>query len=357
MPDINYFTLLEKIARKQEQFLVTVLYGFNEYLGEQIISCFSEQFLEEKNDFNFRRYYFDIENESQWDEVIGIAKSSSFFIESRKIVVAMIRDESKINPKKADLALLEAYVKKPNPNTILIIYFSLNSSKDDFKRVKKLKIDKLLKAVNTSASYLVNLDKMSEREVIFYIKNQLKRRNITITQSALEKIIEIKGDSYPEVITQLPKLEMAADETKSLDSEDIEQIITGIEAHSIWDLTEAIEKEDSLKYLQVLKYLFINGIKPSLIIGTLITHYNKIYTAKFLLRRKFPASDIGRVLNQPSFLLNKFIQSVKNFSDQRLEKILKIIYKLDYLSKTSGEESARLSLYNFLFQIKLLARR
>jgi len=357
MPEINYFTLLEKIASKQEQFLVTILYGFNEFLGERVISSFSNHFLESKNDFNFRRYYFDIENLDQWEEVVSIANSSSFFIESRKIIVATIRDENKINLNKTDKILLETYMKKPNPNTIFILYISLNSNKDDFKRIKKLKIDKLIKSLTTPHTYVINLDKISEREVKQYVKDQLKKRNITITSNALEKIIEIKGDSYPQVITQLPKLEIAASENKSLDSEDIEEIITGIEAHSIWDLTDAIEKEDSLKYLQVLKYLFINGINPSLIIGTLITHYNKIYTAKFLLKHKFPINDIGKVLNQPSFLLSKFIQSVKNFSDQRLEKILRIIYKLDYLSKTSGEDSARLSLYNFLFQIKLLARR
>jgi len=161
MPEINYFTLLEKIALKHEQFLVTILYGFNEFLGERVISSFSNQFLESKNDFNFRRYYFDIENMDQWEEVIGIANSSSFFIESRKIIVAMIRDESKINLNKTDKVLLETYMKNPNPNTIFIIYFSINSSKDDFKRIKKLKIDKLIKTLATPHTYIVNLDKTS----------------------------------------------------------------------------------------------------------------------------------------------------------------------------------------------------
>ena len=68
----------------------------------------------------------------------------------------------------------------------------------------------------------------------------------------------------------------------------------------------------------------------------------------------FPINDIGRVLNQPTYFLNKFINSVRNFSDKRLQQILEIIYKLDYESKTCGEDFVRLSLQSFIFEIKSL---
>jgi DNA polymerase III delta subunit len=106
-----------------------------------------------------------------------------------------------------------------------------------------------------------------------------------------------------------------------------------------------------------LRYLFINGIKPTLIIATLITYYNKIFTAKFLLKRRFPVNDIGKVLQQHPYFLNKFMNSVKSFSEKRLLDILDIIYKLDYEQKSSGEESARLSLQNFIFQVRSLRSR
>jgi len=357
MPEISFFSLLDKIKNQKEQFPFTVLYGFNEYLGEIIIRALSNQFLEEKNNFNFRRYYFDIENESDWLEIITMANSSNFFIESRKIVIVVIRDHKKITLNKTEKDILNKYLKNPNPHTILVTYLSLNISKDDFKQLKRQKIQKTLKEMDGTNVYLVNLDKIYERDVKQYIKNALRQKNITITESALEKIIEMKGDDFPTTMMQLPKLEIAASKGGGLDSEDIEKIITGIEAHSIWDLTDAIEHEDTKKYLQVLNFLFINGIKPSLIIGTLITHYNKIFTAKFLLKHKFPINDIGKVLNQPSFFLNKFIQSVRNFSEKRIKEVIDIIYKLDYESKTSGEDSAKLSLQNFIFKIKLLTTK
>ena len=354
MTTVSFFNFLNQIEAKKEKFPFNILYGFNEFLGEKIIQAFVDGFLEKKSDFNYRRYYLDSDNEVGWEDVVNEASSSGFFLQLRKIIVVVIRDEKRIGLNKMDREILKDYLKNPNPNTIFIIYFSLNLSKDDFNQLKKSKINRFMDEFSSFKYYSVNLDQISEREVINHIKNYLKERGITITSSALERIIEIKGDDFISVLHQLPQLEIAEKEGKSIDSEDIDKIITGIEAHSIWDLTDAIESEDANRYLSVLRYLFINGVKPALIIGTLINFYNKIYTAKFLLKHNFPIQDIGKVLRQPSFILQKFINSVKGFSEQKLQRILKIIYRLDFESKTSGEDSARLSLQNFIFQIKLL---
>lgn len=355
MPDITFFNLLKRVDSKKETYPVTVLYGYNEFLGERIIRSYCDAFLEERSDFNYRRFYFDSEyDQTTWEEVIGEANSASFFVQSRKILVATIRDPKKITLNAADKKLLKSYAAKPNPNTLLVIYFSLNANKDDFKTIKTQKINKIIKELSAPSCYTVDLDKISEQEVKGYIFNYLKSSGMSITGSAIEKIFEIKEEDFISILYQLPRLEIAEVEDKSIDSEDVEKVITGVEAHSIWDLTDAIESEDAGKYLRILRYLFMNGIKPTLIIGTLITHYNKLYIAKFLLKRRYPVPEIGRALGQHSFFLNKFINTARSFSDKRLRQIIDLIYKLDFESKTSGEESARLSLQNFTFRIKTL---
>jgi DNA polymerase III delta subunit len=356
MPDTSFFDFLYRVKEGKEKFPVVVLHGFNEFLGENILKTFTDTFLEEKTEFNFRRYYFDSEyDETGWEEIVSEANSSSFFVQSRKILIVTIRDQKKITLKKYDKELLGSYLKKPNPNTILVIYFSLDVIKDDFKQVKRQKIDKFLKEVASPNTTSVNMDNIKEIEFKRYVTRYMKDNGMTITASALDKIIEVKEEDFISVLYQLPKLVIADVENKSIDSEDIDKIITGVEAHSIWDLTDAIENDDSEKYLKVLKYLFMNGIKATLIIGTLVTHYNKIYIAKFLLKRKYPINDIGKLLGQHSYFLNKFIQSARSFSGKRLKHVLKIIYDLDYESKTRGEESSRLSLQNFTFRSKLFS--
>lgn len=334
------------------------MYGFNEFLGEKIIKTFKANFLEEISDFNYRRYYFDAEYDScNWEEIISEVKSASFFMQSRKVIVVTIRDEKKATLLKYDKGLLEDYLKKTNPNTVLIIYFSFNTTKDDFKQLKKEKIDKFVKELSSPYCFNVDLDKISEIEFKRYITQDLKEMGKTITANALDKIVEMKEEDYLSVLHQLPKLEVAdVAGGKSIDSEDIDQIITGVEAHSIWDLTDSIEAEDTAKYLRILRYLFMNGTKAALIIGTLVTHYNKIYIAKFLLKRNYPVPEIGKLLGQNSYFLNKFIQSARSFSDKKLQHIVQILYDLDYESKTSGEDMSRLSLLSFTFRSKLMTR-
>ncbi len=358
MPDTSFIDFLTQIQKKDGSFPVVILSGFNEFLGEKIIKTFKANFLEEISDFNYRRYYFDPEyDECNWEEIISEVKSSSFFMQSRKVLVVTIRDEKKVTLAKYDKGLLEDYLKKPNLNTVLIIYFSFNTTKDEYKQLKKEKIDKFTKELSSPNCYNVDLDRISEIEFKRYITRHLKDIGKTITANALDKIVEMKEEDYISVLHQLPKLEVAdVSGGKSIDSEDIDQIITGVEAHSIWDLTDAIEAEDTAKYLRILRYLFMNGTKAALIIGTLVTHYNKIYIAKFLLKRNYPVPEVGRLLGQNSYFLNKFIQTARGFTNKKLLHIVQMLYDLDYESKTSGEDMSRLSLQNFTFRSKVMTK-
>jgi len=354
MPETTFFGFLNRIQAEKKFPPLLMLYGFNEFLGEYVIGEIGRVFGRDRTEFNFKRYYFDSEEDNSWEDILNEANSSSFFISSQKIITVAIRDEKKIALSAAAKKAVAAYLQKPNPHTTLIVFVSLDLSRDDYKQLKKDKIGRLKEHFDSVHTVTIDLDRTGAAEIKGFIKQYMKERKITITVGAIERIQEIMADDFVSIIHQLPKLEAAAASTMNIDSEDVDELITGINSHSIWDLTEAIEREDAGGYLEILKYLFINGIKPSFIIGTLISYYHKIYTAKFLMKHRFSVPDIGTVLQQPQFILNKFIALVKNFPDFKIQEVLKLIYRLDYESKTSGEESARISLQNFIFQVKLL---
>lgn len=356
MLESTFFNFINRLRSEKASPSVVILHGFNEFLGEHVIGELGRMIGPEKNEFNFKRYYFDMEEETSWQDILAEADSSSFFISAKKIITVAIRSEKKLGLKAADKEAIGRYLAKPNPHATLIVYVSLDVSRDDYKQLKKGKLDTLLKCFQSGQVVAIDLDKTPDAEIKNYVKQYLKERKIAITVGAMEKIQEIKGDAFVTIIQQLPKLEAVAAESLNIDIAEIDELITGINSHSIWDLTEAIEREDPSAYLDILKYLFINGIKPTFIIGTLISYYHKIYTAKFLMKHRFSIPDIGKVLQQPPFFLNKFIALVKNFSDFKIQEVLKLIYRLDYESKTSGEDSARISLQNFIFQVKFLKK-
>ena len=354
MPETTFFGFINRIQAEKKFPPLLLLYGFNEFLGEYVIGEIGRVFGQDRTEFNFKRYYFDNEEDTSWEEILSEANSSSFFISAQKIITVAIRDEKKIALSTAARKAVSQYLQKPNPHTTLIVFVSLDLNRDDYKQLKKEKIGKLKENFDSPYTVGIDLDRTGAAEIKSFIKQYMKERKITITAGAIERIQEIMADDFVSIIHQLPKLEAAAAKSLNIDSEDVDELITGINSHSIWDLTEAIERENAAVYLDILKYLFINGIKPSFIIGTLISYYHKIYTAKFLLKHHFSVPDIGTVLQQPQFILNKFIALVRNFPDFKIQEVLKLIYRLDYESKTSGEESARISLQNFIFQVKFL---
>jgi DNA polymerase III delta subunit len=352
--EYTYFNFLRENPERILEKPACLIYGFNEFLGDRIIKKYCQHFLEEKNDFNFKRYFFDKYDKSNWQEVIAELKSSTFFVQSKKVITAVIRDAQALVLKKEEKALIEEYIKNPNNNSIFIIHLSLNLLKDDYNNLKRSKLKTLIGIFKKPGSITINLDKLYERDVASYIREELKKDGLSITQNAINRIFEIMGGDFAAVIHQLPKFQIYNAAEKKIDSMDVEEILTGMQAHSIWDLVEAVEQEDTKKYISILNYLLLHGYKPVFIIGTLISHYNKIYIAKTLLQKRYPAQEIGAKLNQPSFRLTKFINSVRKFSQNRLAKILDIIYKIDYESKTGGENMAKLNLQNFIFRIKLL---
>jgi len=355
MLEANFFSARARFSAAPSPALV-VLFGFHEYLGESLIREIRQGFIGEVDEFSFKRYYLDSEEDKSWDEILREAQNRGLFLGAKKMVLVVIRNEKKLSLGTADRGALQEYLKKPNPQVLLVVFVSLDILRDDFKQVKKTRLDTFFKAVDSPSTLRIDLDRVSDIEIRSFLRGYFKERKIVISSAAIEKLLESRGEDVLAIIQQLPKLEMAAGDSRNLDSEILDQIISGVSSHSIWDLTEAVENEDATAYMNILNYLFINGIKPSFIIGTLITYYNKIYTAKFLLRHRFPVADICKILQQPAFIFNKFISLVRGFSEFKIHAILNLIYRLDFESKTGGEEMARISLQNFIFQVKTLGK-
>lgn len=350
----SFFRVLNAIDSGAPVKPVFFLHGYNEFPGERLISAVSKRFIGEKSDFAYSRFYMETGGTDSWEAVLNEVNSSGFFLQSRKVVVAVIRDSRNLTLSKENKKLLKEYIAQPNENSILIIYLSLNLIKDDYSQVRKQKVNKLLKDFESPYMSVVDFDAIYERDVKVYLKEKLGEDGYSITPSALDRLIELKGEDYIQLINQVDRLVLIASENKTVDADRVEQIISGVETHSIWDLAEAIENENIKEYLKILQYLFINGVKPAYITGTLITHYHRVFSAKKMLKAGVPAKEIGRILRQPPFILNRFLGTVRKFPEKKISKILDVIHKLDLESKSGGEDLARLSLQNFIFQVRIL---
>ncbi len=330
------------------------LTGYYEFVGEWVIAWAARHFLGETTQFNFRRMYQDSEEPGSWEDLFAEAGSATFFLQDRKLMVYVLRDKSKAVPAAGDLEVLKRYLEKPNSNTLVIIYQSLEFSPDDFKQFKKQKLDALALTLEPLPLAWIDLDRADSREIEAWIRRQADATGVKLGAVAMARMFELWADEPLRLLPHVPKVLASVAPGQEVAVEDVEKLVTGMTTHSIWDLIDAVEKLDVETYMSILKYLVISGVKPPIIIGTLVTHYNRVLMAKFLQKKRVGSQEIGRILKQPSFILNRFLKMVASVSDAHLRKILQLLYQLDYESKQAGEASSRLLLETFILELKTL---
>jgi len=308
------FRLLNSRSGELPSETVMLLSGYYEFVGEWIIGWAAKQFLGEVTQFNLFRYYQDSEESVSWNEVLAEAGSASFFVQDRKVLVLILRDKSKAVPNADEINLLTRYLEKPNPDTLIIVYQSLEFSPDDFKLFRKQKLDPLAEKLAALPLIWIDLDKADSREIETWIRRQAEYADVKLGTVAMNRMFELWADEPLRLLPHVPKVLAAVPPGQEVAVEDVEKLVTGMTTHSIWDLIDAVEQLDVKGYMSILKYLVISGVKPPVIVGTLVTHYNKVLLAKMLQKSRVGSQEIGRILKQPPFILNRFLRMVSTVS-------------------------------------------
>lgn len=333
---------------------VLLLSGYYEFVGEWLIRWAAKRFLGEINRFNLCRYYQDSEESVSWNELFAEAGNATFFIQDRKVLVFILRDRGRAVPAAEEIQVLARYLQKPNPNTLVVLYQSLEFSPDDYKQFRKQKLDPLAETLSPLPLLWVDLDHAETREVETWIQKQAEEAGVKLGSVAVNRMFELWADEPLRLLPHVPKVLVSVPQGKEVAVEDVEKLVTGMTTHSIWDLIDAVQQLDVRGYMAILKYLVVSGVKPPVIIGTLVTHYNKVLLAKMLQKSRVGSQEIGRILRQPPFILNRFLRMVSTISELHLRRVLKLLYQLDYESKQAGESSAYLLLETFILELKVL---
>ncbi len=348
MAFLNFFDCWEIVKQQKEISPVQFYYGYYEFLADMLIKKIVREYLLEKNDFNYRHFYFDEGETLNWQDVLDFVRAPSFFLLGKKVALVTIRKLKGLELSAEARSSLSAYFNAPNENALLIFHLSLDLLKDDYKQLKKGKLKNFF-ALFPQKSWNVDLDQFSleqlKRFLVQYAQDNAKK----ISPTALGYLLEQFETDPLQLIAQMPKF-LTASSDKNLEIEELSELICGVSSYYIWDLSEAIEQENGEKYLSVLNYLFNNGVNSTLIIGNLIFYYQRIFIARFLMEKGYQMRDIARLFNQERFL-EKFSRTVRSFSIPKIKDILKNLERLDFSCKRGSEELARIYLQSFIFNL------
>lgn len=291
---------------------------------------------EQFDDVDISKYNLEIDS---LKDVIDDAQTVSFFSEKKGIILencTFLTGATKKTGIEQPVDLLEAYLKHPNPSTIMI--FVVPNEKMDERK----KIVKALKKVATvkECNGVVNINQ--------YVSNLFD--GYLIAPQDIHLFINRVGNDLSSLEKEAEKLKMATFDTKEITKDIIISLTTKTVDLDIFALIEAIVSKQKKVAMEMLDEMIKRGEEPIMIIIMLANQFRIIYQAKELYKQGYTEKDIASTLSIHPFRIKKALEKGRRFESETVLTYLDKLATLDYQIK-SGAMDKRLGLELFFLNL------
>lgn len=257
--------------------------------------------------------------ETNISSLIEDASMNSLFNEHKIIIgynasfLSGVKEKQVINH---DIEGLSSYIDNPNPDTTMIL---ITNDKLDRRKniVKKLLTKALVKEFN----------KLTEDEMLKFAKENFNKDNYQITFKALNMLIDRVCNNLYLLNNECEKLKLYKLEDKTINEQDIEQMIIKYDFDNIFALTDAVIKKDITNALYLYKELLKRNEEPIKIIVLLANQFRLIFQVKRLRSKGFNEGQIANDLGVHPYRVK--IASEVKLEEKELLKYLKLLADLD----------------------------
>jgi len=260
---------------------------------------------------NLTKIKFDLDNRSIFD-LLEELNTSSFFSESKVVVVYNIKEDL------ADDRLIK-YILNPNPLNYL--FLSIKSNKYNlYESLKK-------------NSLIIDNKTLDPKEFEDYVLNVSKSLGYNIEKDALSEIVKRSKDDYNLLNNNLDKILSYKFESKNININDVNQLITLDLDDNIFNLVDEVIKNNKNKAYDIYKNLVKNNTDYSLILGSLIFKFREMAITKRLILDKCDKELISSILNVKEGRAYYMIKNVSNVKYEDLVEKLNKLLSIDYKTK------------------------
>lgn len=278
------------------------------------------------DDFNFLR--FDA-FEEEMDDILQELNTVSFFSDKKLIVIRNANDLKRF--KKEDIDNLEKYLKKPNPDVILIF---TNSKEIEDKQIQKI-LDKYC--------YKEKLLSIKSEDLPNYILNRFSVDNYIIENNAINALVDRTELNQDLLEIEITKLKTYKLKDKIIKEEDVINLVPRTLEDNIFHFSQMFLRNEVNKYMQMYSDLISSKITPLTILNHLFNNINLILQVKILLNERYTQNMISEKLLISSGRTYYLIKDAKTQSIKFLENIVKELATLD-LNIKLGLQDERIGL-------------
>lgn len=232
------------------------------------------------------------------------------------------------------IELLEEYLDKPMPSTILVISYK-HKKLDKRKRFYKL-ASKNGVAFESKPIY--------DNQVPDWIKSYLKTQGYDITEKSALLLGEYLGNNLSKITNEINKMLINVSDKKTIDENDIESNIGISKDYNIFELQDALGSRNMVKVNRIVNYFNANqkDHPAVMVVAMLYTYFQKLFLYHFLTDKS--KQGVASKIGVPVGFVYKYKQAAANYPTKKLSKIMHDlrVYDLkakglDNASTSSGE--------------------
>lgn len=312
---------------------IYLIYGRERLLLEEAVARLTAR-LAEHADLDFNRDVFR-GGVDEPETVVGAAQTLPFMSEKRLVVV---RDVHQIGAdgQKA----IAAYVADPAPDTCLVLVAE-----------KIAKNSVLYKAVQKAQGVIHEYEAPKKSEYPAWIAKRLSEHGKTATRAAAGRIFEVIGEDLGRLENEIDKICLYHDGKDSLDTDDVDEVLSATTQASIFELTDSLGNRDARRALRTLEGLVSRNEPIQAVYHMVVKHMRMLLATKSLTERGIlNTGAIARELKTIPFVAGKYRDQSRNFTTRQLRSTVRSLVDIDFAVK-SGRAELRTALEQFVVEI------
>jgi DNA polymerase-3 subunit delta len=291
-------------------------------------------------------------------QVIDRARTPSLMAPFQVFFIRGVKNLYTRGSHAEELAAIEAYLKNPNPDAVLIFIADHISIPADARRMEMQDRDRYERIRETLGDYcgMVELARVEEADGIRWIIDQGQKQGITVPPDAASELIDSLGADMMLVTQELEKLALYALEKKEISLEDVETMVLAAKQRNLYELSDAISAKDKARALAVLDALLSSSEGDEGAIGHLYMLARTFRQMLVILEKNVRDSRaIWQALWQgfrvPPFAAEDIIRQARRYQARsELTRALKLIARAD-MALRSNPPSKRLVLEQLVMQL------
>lgn len=320
------FDLWKKIEKKQIA-PIYLLFGTESYFINETKHLLMKHVLDDDDsDFNLSSY--DLE-ETPIEVVLEDAETLPFLGEKRLIFLhnpVFLTSEKTKEKIEHNLSKLEAYLKEPAPFSVLVFMAPYEKLDERKKVTKELK----------RTAVVFEAKGLSQAELKQWILNRASHSEVQITDTAVERMIELVGSNLFMLTNEIDKLALFVKESKLIDEKIVENLVAKSLEQNIFTLIDKIVHRKVEEALRIYYDLLKQNEEPLKILALIAGQFRLIYQVKELSRRGYGQQQIAGFIKTHPYRVKLAAGHARLFSDEELSKMIQMLADADYQMKTGG---------------------